>query len=232
MRKLLAVFVMFFAVAIANAQNTTTGDCSPIVTNTKGNVTLNCTITRDEGGNFDVKFIRATLACNSRVEMQDIARGENVRGGPLDSARSLIGSLQSLDDEFVYVDISIWVGYGCGLEEISDQPLPKWGVVYRFLDYLDGFNGNSAAYALGYHFEFPQYSDEISNNITSTLLFTKGDDAFFTARYSKAIVLEGLAKVRVSSVQGFQFIELIPAAPIGGLAKYYSDFKRLIRSKY
>jgi len=42
----------------------------------------------------------------------------------LDSARDLFKRLQGLDDDFVYVDLSIWVSYGCGFAGIAEKPLP------------------------------------------------------------------------------------------------------------
>jgi hypothetical protein len=219
---------------LAGAENLTSGGCSPVVSDTTGNVsiTLNCNFGGDSGETFDVELIRATLACNSAVERRDIAEGNLARGGPLDSARDLFRRLQGLDDEFVYVDLSIWVGYGCGLADVAEEPPPTWGVVYQLAEYLDGFTGNDAAYAYGYHIDYPNFTDEIGDNRTSTLLLTRSDDAFFTARYGKAMTLEGVAKVRITGIQGFQFIELVPATPIGGLAQHYARFKRYLKSAF
>ncbi len=214
----------------------TTGNCSPIVADSTANkiaVTLNCSF---GGGSFNVELIRATLACNNLVERQDMADGQKWRGRAVDGARDLFKRLQTYDDEFVYVDLVVPVGGGgCGLSDVRDKRFPKWGVVYQ-LD-LDGFTGNHTAYQYGYQIDFDRPVEELAPEgggkiRKSTLLFPKDDNAFFSARFGSFMVLEGLAKVKISHVQGFQFIEFVPAVPIGGLAEHYTKFKRYMKETY
>jgi len=213
----------------------TTGDCSPIVTDSTSNIaiTLNCSF---GGGSFEVELLRATLSCNNEVEARDQAEGILWRGERVQSARDLFRRIQRYHDRFVYVDLFILVGgAGCGLRDVKGTRYPRWGVVYQ-LD-LDGFTGNHSAYEYGYQIDFNTYAAEISHddggkNRLSTLLLPKNDNAFFSARFSKAMFLEGLAKIKISEVQGFQYIEIVPAAPHGALADHYSKFKKYLKQKY
>ena len=219
---------------IAGAQNTTSGGCSPIVDNTTGNVsiTLNCNFGSSANDSFDVQLLKVTLACNSETERREIAEGHIVRGEPISRAVDLFRRLQKLDDTFVYVDLSVWVGAGCGLDEIAGQPAPRWGVIYDLAAALDGFPGNQDAYTYGYRIEFETYQEDLNNSRSSTLLFPKQDNAFFSARFGKAMWLEGVAKIRLTDVQGFQIVEITPATPVGGLAQHYSRLKRYLKKRY
>ena len=220
--------------ADASAQNTTSGGCSPIVNDTKGNVaiTLNCTFGGNADDSFDVQLLRATLACNSETERREAAEGRVVRGQPISRAHDLFKQLQNLDDEFVYVDLSVWVGAGCGLHDVAGQSAPRWGAIYELASALDGFPGDHNAYTYGYRIEFDSYQQDLNNSLTSTLLFPKQDTAFFSARFGKAMQLEGMAKIRLTDVQGFQIVEITPATPVGSLAQHYSRLKRYLKKQY
>lgn len=218
----------------ASAQNTTSGGCSPLVHNTTGavSITLNCNFGGGVDDSFDVQLLRVTLACNSDWEQREIAENRVVRGEPIDHARDLFQRLQELDEEFVYVDLSVWVGYGCGLDEVADQPAPRWGMIYDLAEALDGFPGDHDNYSYGYRIEFDSYQEELNNSQSSTLLFPNQDSAFFTAQFGKVMQLEGVAKIRLNDVQGFQIVEIMPATPVGGLAQHYSRVKRYLAERY
>lgn len=219
---------------VAYAQNTTSGGCSPIVENTTGDVsiTLNCTFGGSAGDSFDVQLLRATLACNSETERREVAEGSVVRGEPISRAHDLFRQLQKLDDAFVYLDFSVWVGAGCGLDDVAGEPTPRWGVIYDLASALDGFPGDHNAYTYGYKIEFESYQQDLNNSRSSTLLFPKQDSAFFSARFGKAMQLEGVAKIRLTDVQGFQIVEITPATPVGGLAQHYNRLKRYLKERY
>jgi hypothetical protein len=217
----------------AQAQATTSGGCSPVVADTTGDVTitLDCSFGPDPADDFEVTLLHARLACNSAVEAEDLAAAAPGEGP--DRMLDLLTALQPLDGEFVYVDLSVWVGAGCGYGEVAGDPPPRWGVVYDLLPVLDGFTGNADSYAYGYTYENDfDYLDAFGGNATSTLLFPAEDGAFFSARYGKAMSFEGIARVRLSEIQGFQFVELMPALPVGGLATHFSRLRRHVAETY
>jgi hypothetical protein len=224
-RKWVASLLVAFLVGLplpGLAQNRGSRNCSPIVaTSTATNIVISLTCSFGEGS-FDVGLIRATLACNNVAEARDRASGRGSVGRRADSARDLFTQLQRYDDKFVYVDLFIRIGVGCGLHEVKAVN-PKWGVDYR--PDLEGFIGDSGSYKYGYKIQFNAYAPELGNNVGSTILFPADGNGFFSAHYGNAFVLEGLAKIKISSAQGFQFIEIAPATPIGSLANHYSEFK-------
>ena len=58
--------------------------------------------------------------------------------------------------------------------------------------------------------------------------FPASGDAFFDVHYMKSMRLEGLAKIRISEMQGFQFIEIVPTPPFGDLKEQYDAIKEKI----
>jgi len=238
----------------AQAQNKTSAGCSPIVAdNTSGGnvtVTLNCNFGVRAEDSFEVQLLQAKLSCNSKEEKRSLAEGEDVS-----RAADLFKQLQKLDEAFAYVDLSVWVGAGCGLYEVENQPAPRWGVVYtdelrpgKGKFYLDAFPGPINKYDYGYRIEFdsvkgpdnvtcrreplPGEADFIFCNQASTLLFPSNEGAFFNARYGKSFHLEGIAKIRLTEWQGGQAVEIVPATPVGGLANHYNRLKNYIRNQY
>lgn len=217
----------------AQGQATTSGGCSPVVADTTGDVTitLDCSFGPDPAEDFEVTLLNARLACNSAVEAEDLAAAAPGEGP--DRMLDLLTALQALDGEFVYVDLSVWVGAGCGYDDVSGSPPPRWGVVYDLFPVLDGFTGDPDSYAYGYTYENDfDYLEAFGGNATSTLLFPAEDGAFFSARYGKAMSFEGIARVHLSEIQGFQFIELMPALPVGGLATHFSRLRRHVAETY
>ena len=222
------------AYAQATTERKTEGGCSPIVDNTTGDVSikLNCKFGTDPADSFDVELLRVTLACNSAEERRDVAEKRVVRGEPIGRAEKLFRRLQKLDDTFVYVDLSVWVGAGCGLNDVASGPAPRWGVIYDLSRALDGFPGNTKAYTYGYRIEYDGYQKDLANSRASTLLFPDQDGAFFSARFGKAMQLQGVAKIRLTDVQGFQIVEITPATPVGGLAQHYSRLRKYLKEEY
>jgi hypothetical protein len=215
----------------AAAQIETSGDCSPVVTDTSAGdvtITLNCSFV---GGSFDVRLVSAYLACNNLQQNDVINRQDNFTPAP-----ELFRALQRLDEEFVYIDLFTYVGYGCGPREVEGDFDTRWGVVYPddLHDpdklYLDGFPGRPDAYDFAYVIESNELQDELAGSRRSTILLPNEDTAFLGARYGKAFSVEGLAKIRISWVQGFQFIEILPAIPVGTLADHYSRLRQHVRS--
>lgn len=213
-----------------------TNICSPVDAGNRsgGAVTINCTFGASAEDNFDVQLIHARLSCNSEQEASDLASGyANTH------ASDLFERLQELDEIFVYIDLLLGVGYGCGLHEVANQPAPRWGVVYDLNGkapystneenhYLDGFPGPHDKYDYGYRIEFGSHPWE-----ASILLFPPDEgSAFFNARYGKAFHLEGIAKIRVTEWQLGTALEIVPATPVGPLANHYNRLKRYVREKY
>jgi hypothetical protein len=240
----------------AQAQNTTSGGCSPIVAdNTAGGavtVTLNCNFGASAEDSFEVQLLQANLSCNSEHEPADLASGYAKVHAP-----DFFERLKELDETFVYIDLRLGVGAGCGLYEIANQPAPRWGVVYDLNDkapystneydpYLDGFPGPLEKYDYGYRIVFdslrssenvtckreslPGEADFIFCSPASTVLFPRDEGPFFNARYGKTFHLEGIAKIRITEWQAGQAVEIVPVAtPVGGLADHYNRLKKYVR---
>jgi hypothetical protein len=223
---LLVAFLLELPLA-SMAQNRGPRNCSPVVgssTATNIVVTLSCNFGKDS---FYVGLIRVTLACNSVMEASGSAPGQGSRGQRLDKARDLFTHLQEYDGKSVFVHMFIGASNGCGLYDIKGGN-PKWGVDYS--PDLNGFAGDRRSYKYGYKIQFDTYVPELGNNIASTILFPTGGNGFFSAHYGNTFVLEGLAKVKISDAQGFQFIELAPNTPNGSLANHYDDFKTYLEN--
>jgi hypothetical protein len=253
-RVLCLAMLAALACSDARSQNTTSGGCSPIVAgNTTGGdvtVTLNCNFGARAEESFEVQLLQARLECNSEEEKRSLAEGE-----PIARVPDLFARLQELDEAFVYVDLFVWVGVGCGIREVADQPAPRWGVVLpddleggdKGEFYLDGFPGPGDKYEYGYRIEFDSFDakpvnvtcrqepglDFTSCSQASTLLFPRDEGAFFNAQYGRGnqFRLEGIAKIRITEWQGGQAVEIVPATPIGGLANHYNRFKRYLREQ-
>ena len=219
--RLLVAFLLGLPLASV-AQNRGARNCSPVAgssTATNIVITLSCSFGKDLS---DVGLIRATLACNSLMEASGRAPGQGSRGQHVNSARDLFSHLQEYDGKFVFVDMFIAASNGCGLYEVKDGN-PKWGVDYR--PDFNGFAGDWRSYKYGYKIQFDNFVPELGKNIGSTILFPTAGNEFLRAHYGNAFVLEGLAKIKISDAQGFQFIELAPETPNGSLANHYKDFK-------
>ena len=208
-----ALLALISAPCLAQTTQTSHGDCSPNIANNPGTITFTCNIIRytSSGKPKELKLVYAELPRNNE-------------GGK--STKEVIGffdQLQKLDNEFVYFRVHTYVGAGFGLKDVPrNQPI-KAGVTYD-LD-LDGFGGNAEDYRDGYRVELNEYRKQWGLNRTSTILFPKSGNAFFDAHRMKSIVMDGLAKIRLSDMQGFQFIEIVPAQPFGDLMARYDQVR-------
>ena len=136
-----------------------------------------------------------------------------------------LDNLNKLDEKFVYIRFHTYVGAGFGLHEVAKSQDIKAGVVYELQNYVDGFGGNLKDYAYGYAVELSEYRNEWGGAMRSILLFPAKGNPFFNAHYMKAMTFEGFAKIRVSGMQGNQFIEVTPAEPIGYYQNAYDEAK-------
>ena len=213
---------------------TTYGDCSQAIYQNSGTVNIRC----DSDGSemFDVELVRARLACNALEERKEIEAGTPSHPLTINHAPFVFSRLKAHDRDFVFLDLRVWVGYGCGLDEISEWGTPKWGFVYDVGDYLDGFPGDHAAYTYGYRLELgsaePEYA-AFSDGWASVLLFPDlKQRGYFEVKYGKSISLYGLARISVTHVQGTDFIEILPVEPYSGLAVHYANISKLIKDTF
>lgn len=226
----------------ASGQISTQGDCSPVVTETQGDVTITCNLGPDPADDFSVEYVRAQLSCNSdeesRMEKSDSPSDSII----LRSAPELFRRLRGLDGNFVFVDISVWVGYGCGLDDLADWGTPKWGVVYDIGTHLDGFPGDHDRYLVnpaesftegyGYRMDLDKIYPDYSAGWASVLPFPQSDEAFFQAKFGSAMRFYGLVRIRVTDVQGTEVVEMIPTIPVGGLATHFARVERFIEETF
>ena len=209
-----AVFLALISVpCFAQTRQTSHGDCSPNIANNPGTITFTCNIIRytSSGKPKDLKLVYAELPRNN----EDGKKTKEIIG--------FFDQLQKLDNEFVYLRLHTYVGAGFGLKDVPKKQSIRAGVEYD-LD-LDGFGGNAEDYKYGYRIELDKYRPEWGRNRTSTILFPKSGNAFFDIHYMKSMSLDGLAKIRLSDIQGFQFIEIVPAQPFGDLMARYDKVR-------
>jgi len=198
---------------LAQTKQTSHGDCSPNIANNPGTITFTCNIIRytSSGKTKELKLVSAHLPRN------------NEDGKHTKEIMSFFDQLQKLDGEFVYFRLHTYVGAGFGLKDVPENRPIRAGVAYE-LD-LDGFGGNPEDYKYGYRIELNEYRKQWGLNRTSTILFPKSGNAFFDVHYMKSMSLDGLAKIRLSDIQGFQFIEIVPAQPFGDLMARYDKVR-------
>ncbi|WP_050426224.1 hypothetical protein [Bradyrhizobium tropiciagri] len=145
---------------------------------------------------------------------------------------SLVDQLQGLDQEIVYLRLVIYVGAGFGLQDVPKERAIRAGVVFDLQadqnSVLDGFGGDASGYEHAYSIELDKYRAQWGAVRSSTLLFPKLGNPFFDVHYMKSISLDGLAKIRISEIQGSQFIEILPVRPFGDLLAKYDAVRRRI----
>ena len=137
--------------------------------------------------------------------------------------------LQKLDGEIIYIRFSTYVGAGIGIDDVPKDNIVRAGVVFDLSNYLDGFGGNHDDYQYGYSVELDEYRDYWNNSRQSTILFPKKGNAFFDVHYMKSMNFEGVAKIKISDMQGFQWIEIIPADLEGDLKDQYDEVRSKIK---
>lgn len=142
----------------------------------------------------------------------------------------IFDELQEYNDKIVYIRFYTYVGAGSGINDLPKNQKIKAGVVYNLDLVLDGFGGNQDDYSYGYSVELDTYREQWGSSRKSTLLFPAAGNAFFDVHYVKSMRFEGLAKIKVSGTQGFQFIEVVPTIPFGDLKKKYDDAKNRLAS--
>jgi hypothetical protein len=208
-----AMLALISAPGVAQTSQTSHGDCSPNIANNPGTITFTCNIIQytSSGKLKDLKLVYAELPPN------------NEGGKHTKEITGFFDQLQKLDNEFVYFRVHTYVGAGFGLKDLPRNQAIKAGVVYD-LD-LDGFGGNAEDYKGGYRIDLDGYRKQWGLNRTSTILFPKSGNAFFDTHRMKSIVMDGLAKIRLSDMQGYQFIEVVPAQPFGDLMARYDKVR-------
>jgi hypothetical protein len=215
MKRLVCALLLTLMSVPCFAQTTQTshGDCSPNIANNPGTISFVCNVIRytSSGTTKELKLVSVHLPRNN----EDGKHTKEIIG--------FFDQLQKLDGEFVYLRLHTYVGAGFGLKDVPQSRPIKAGVVYE-LD-LDGFGGNPDDYKYGYRIELDKYRKEWGRNRTSTILFPKSGNAFFDIHYMKSMSLDGLAKIRLSDIQGFQFIEIVPAQPFGDLMARYDKVR-------
>jgi hypothetical protein len=220
--KRLACVVVLALISVpcfAQTSQTSHGDCSPNIANNPGTITFTCNIIRytSSGKAKALKLVYAELPRN------------NEGGTHTKEIISFFDQLQKLDNEFVYFRLHTYIGAGFGLKDVPRNQSIRAGVDYD-LD-LDGFGGNVEDYKTGYRIELGEYRKQWGLNRASTILFPKSGNAFFDVHQMKSIVLDGLAKIRLSEIQGFQFIEIVPAQPFGDLMARYDKVREKLPKK-
>jgi hypothetical protein len=141
-----------------------------------------------------------------------------------------IDRLQGLDGQIVYLRLYTYPGSGIGIKNVPKNRRVRAGVVFDLKneeegELIDGFGGNPSDYEYGYSVKLHGYRQQWGMNIRSTLLFPKSGNAFFDAHYAKSFSLDGLARIRISDIQGYQFVEFVPAQPFGNLLEKYEELR-------
>ena len=216
--KQIILAIMFAATAsAANAQSaqTTSGDRSPAISGVSGDVKIDYSIT-----------VVGKTKRTKPLPVLDVSlprNNEDVRNTT--KLVKFFDDLNELSGQIIYIRFSTYVGAGFGIKDVpAGQPV-RAGVVFNLADFLDGFGGNREDYEYGYSIEVDDYRPQWGHSRQSTLLFPKRGNAFFDVHYMKAMRFEGLAKVKVSGMQGFEWIEIIPAQPVGDLLDQYDKIR-------
>jgi hypothetical protein len=129
--------------------------------------------------------------------------------------------------KLVYIKFYTYVGFGAGIEHVTHSKNPRAGVVYEdnIYEFLDGFGGDRSNIKYGYAIELNDYRNSWGGSNRSVIIFPMIGNAFFDVNFMKSMQFEGIAKIKISGMQGGQFIEIIPSLPVGNLAKAYDVAK-------
>jgi len=199
---------------------TTTGSNSPAVSNVTGDVTIDYSITivGDTKKTKPLPVLDITLPRNN----EDIT----------DTTKLIkfFDDLNELNGKIIYIRFYTYVGAGFGIKDIPENRVVRAGVVFDLAPLLDGFGGDRGSYEYGYSIELDSYREQWGLSRQSTLMFPKRGNAFFDVHYMKSMRFEGLAKVKISGMQGFEWIEIIPAQPVGYLLEQYEEINAKMES--
>lgn len=218
---LFIVFVSFLsAPCFGQTEQQSVGACSPNVLNNIGTVSVVCNIAQytAAGRTRELKLVAMELPRNNDDDQYT------------QSIIDFIDRLQKLDGQIVYLRLYMYPGAGFGLKDVPKNRRVRAGIVFDLTKeeegyLLDGFGGNSSDYKFGYSVKLRGYRQQWGMNIRSTLLFPKSGNAFFDAHYSKSFSLNGLARIRLSDIQGYQFVEFVPAQSFGNLLDKYEELR-------
>ena len=227
----LVVLSLFSLPCFAQATQESHGACSPNIVTNMGPVT--CIIQYGYSGSTrELKLVAMELPPNN-VDLNDTQ-----------VIIDFFDQLQKLDGKIVYLRLYMYPGAGAGFNDVSKKSRVRAGILFDWQlngkckggedacsEFLDGFGGNRSEYGHAYRVELPDYRPEWGGDIklkccgnrASTLLFPKSGNAFFDVHYMKSFSLDGLAKIRISDMQGFQWIEIVPAQPFGSLLEKYDE---------
>ena len=201
--------------AVAQTRQESYGPCSPNIFTNNAPVNISCTIVTyaERGATKALKLVAINLPRNNEDE-----RDTN-------KIIAFFDQLQGLDGEIVYFRLNTYVGAGFGFDNVPKNRAVRAGAIFDISNYLDGFGGKRSNYEYGYSVELSGYRNQWGRNRQSTILFPEAGNTFFDVHYMKAFSLDGLAKIRISDMQGFQWIEIVPAQPFGDLLAKYEEIR-------
>ncbi|QCG89356.1 hypothetical protein [Azospirillum sp. TSH100] len=142
---------------------------------------------------------------------------------------SVFDKLFELNGSIIYIRFSTYVGAGFGINDLPKEQKIKAGVLFD-LGQIDGFGGDISNYVYGYQVKLDSYREKWGKGIEATLLFPKSGNAFFEVHYMKSMNFEGMARVKISGIQGSQFIEIIPVVPTDSMIAKYNQIKSKVGS--
>ena len=200
----------------------TTGSNSPIIKYTRGDVHITYQATR------------ATRAKRLPVLSFSPPRNtDNPFEGDTDPVK-MFNELYSHNGEIVYFSLSQFIGTQLlgvvGYDDIIKDTRVKAGFVSELKEYdIDSFGGDSSNYSRGYYIESKGSVTWAAGSRRSLLLLPDKGNAFFDTYYAKNFSLKGLARIKISSLNGMQWIEIYPVLPVGDLQEAYDEIVATIR---
>lgn len=215
---LLSIFMLLYIHAETNAM-TTTGDNSPIIKDTKGNVYVTYHVMRPSGEK-PLYVLDATVPSFNENEADTKV------------VVNLFNDLFKHNNEIVYIRFDTYVGGSIGLKDKMPSSYGdiRAGVVFELDDWLDGFGGKRSNYRYGYVIESTDGSITWDGARYSMLLFPDNYNAFFNVNYSSSFQFEGLAKIKITGLHGMMWIEIIPTLPVGDLKLAYDEVVKKLSS--
>jgi hypothetical protein len=207
------------------SQTTTLGNNSPAISNIRGDVHIKYEgETKYQPVHLDFVNIRLPRNNEKSFGNDDIFSFSEMD----DRIVGVFDDLVSHDDRIVYIRFSTYVGAGIGLDEVPKNQSVRAGVIFEVAGMLDGFGGNVAAYDYGYTVSLDTYREKWHRSREITLLFPRQGNAFFDVHYVKSMNFEGVAKIKVSGMQGLLYVEIIPIIPTDDLLLAYNELKKKI----
>lgn len=217
----LASLVSLAIPCAADTSQTSHGACSPNILSNPGIVICNVTQYIDKKGTTRaLKLVAMELPRNNEDEHDTTAIVD------------FFDQLQGLDGEIIYLRLSTYVGAGFGIDDVPGNRSIRAGAVFELKPFLDGFGGNWSEYEYGYSVVLKEYRKKWGRNDRSTLLFPKSGNAFFDVHYMKSFSVDGLAKIRLSDMQGSQWVEIVPVQPFGDLMDKYDEIREKLPKNF